>query len=1359
MGNKIWEYGTPAGSVINDASSGSNSWVTGLTQTYGDIMADRGRTIFEDNFETEFGWTFTGEFERAIPSNSYIPYFAYSGYYCLGTDLSGQGVSPYLYENGITPASAYTATSPAIDVSQYSNLGVDFAGWIEIQAGDSIKLEVSPDDGANWYVLWKNIEGAISDMDFQYRTVAINDSLSFTDAMRFRFSLYHSSAAGAVAEGWIIDDFILTGDLVSNDPGYLTSPSFDLTGLANPVFESRLWVDSEEGVDGASLYYSLNDGASWSHISNSSGYDGYWNWYTGQPVEALGMNGWSGQSGGWVTARHFLPAAFSNEDNVQFRFEFSADKVDNQFDGLAVDDLRILEAPDDMDLLEILDPVSACELSSDQTFTLRIRNSGLTTIQPGDSLQVGYYIDRSGEIQTGDETLILTQPLSVGATRDFSMSSQFDFSRSGDYMTEVYIISTDPHFYQALSNDTVSQLIQVNKPYVDLGEDISTVRPDTVILRAYSGVDGQTYLWQDASIDSLYHVTLDGTYHVTVTNGIGCTDSDTIQVLQLIADVGVGSMVAPLSDCELGDQLPVEITIHNFGTDIVKVADTIFVSGEINQAIQFADTIVLTQQFLPGEIMNFSYSGSFNFSAPGDYEMKLYTRFTEDVNSNNDTLFNTLQVYGYPDSDLGPDTLVHSSEYILTPAPGYAEYLWQDGSTAETFTVNQPGVGLYHVTVSDVNQCTSSDTVVVTLHVMDMALEELLAPSTSCELSESITVSARIRNTGNQAIPSGETINMGYLIDGGPLEQDALLLTENLLPGHFIDFVFSKTESVQTGEWYDFTVFVDYSNDSKSWNDTMIQSVGVFEAPQLDLGEDFQVVTELEHTLDAGAGFVSYQWQDGSTNQTFTISEPGIRVYGVTITDANGCMVYDETEILLAVPDIGLGGLVHPITHCRLEDQEQIQVAIQNFGSWDIEPGASIWVAYSINGGNAVVEDVVLDSTFENGTVIYHTFEQVEDFSEPGRYEIMAYTIYASDLVPSNNIVLVNIDHFGSPLIDIGNGEDTIQVFEPITLSATPGYPSYLWQDGSTDLDYHISDPSEGMYTVVVTGDNGCVTYDSVYVAYDVPDVEVTRIVSPVSSCGLEQDHPFSIEILNNGYYRISTEDTLTITYSVNGGSSINEAIHLNTELLSGQTRELTFTTGYDFSGIGTYHLQVSVLWATDKNLSNNILIADVTVWDTPVVEIGGGQDIIKTGLPLTLDAGTGFESYLWQDNSTATTYEVSEIGLYWVIVTNDNGCTGTDSVYVDSETASEEWVILPGQVRIFPNPVKDVLHMVLDLDVEREIILEMYTIANSLVYREDIKRALVTEAQIDVQGLISGTYFLRITTDEIAHNFLVIVE
>ena len=88
LGNQIWEFGPPAGSVINSASSGSNSWVTGLTQKYGDIITRKNKIIFEDDFESDLGWSFTGEFERNVPSFGNIPYYAFSGYFCIGIDLS-----------------------------------------------------------------------------------------------------------------------------------------------------------------------------------------------------------------------------------------------------------------------------------------------------------------------------------------------------------------------------------------------------------------------------------------------------------------------------------------------------------------------------------------------------------------------------------------------------------------------------------------------------------------------------------------------------------------------------------------------------------------------------------------------------------------------------------------------------------------------------------------------------------------------------------------------------------------------------------------------------------------------------------------------------------------------------------------------------------------------------------------------------------------------------------------------------------------------------------------------------------------------------------------------------------------------
>ena len=151
---------------------------------------------------------------------------------------------------------------------------------------------------------------------------------------------------------------------------------------------------------------------------------------------------------------------------------------------------------------------------------------------------------------------------------------------------------------------------------------------------------------------------------------------------------------------------------------------------------------------------------------------------------------------------------------------------------------------------------------------------------------------------------------------------------------------------------------------------------------------------------------------------------------------------------MLAVPDIGVVEVVHPQTSCGLGPDENIQVAIRNLGNRDIDKSVNIAVAYSVNGKAAVNENVVLNATFENGSVIYHTFTNTEDFSIPDNYRITAYTVYGSDLIPSNDTLKVSLDVYGSPVVDIGNGQDTIVTYNPVVLHATPGYVSCTGEDG-----------------------------------------------------------------------------------------------------------------------------------------------------------------------------------------------------------------------------------------------------------------------------------------------------------------------
>jgi hypothetical protein len=71
-----------------------------------------------------------------------------------------------------------------------------------------------------------------------------------------------------------------------------------------------------------------------------------------------------------------------------------------------------------------------------------------------------------------------------------------------------------------------------------------------------------------------------------------------------------------------------------------------------------------------------------------------------------------------------------------------------------------------------------------------------------------------------------------------------------------------------------------------------------------------------------------------------------------------------------------------------------------------------------------------------------------------------------------------------------------------------------------------------------------------------------------------------------------------------------------------------------------------------------------VVVMPLPAFNLGN-DTIICSGTSITLDPGN-YANYLWQDASTAQTYNVSNAGLYWVNVIDQYGCTNTDSIDID---------------------------------------------------------------------------------------------
>jgi gliding motility-associated-like protein len=120
----------------------------------------------------------------------------------------------------------------------------------------------------------------------------------------------------------------------------------------------------EQRFDGANIQYSSDNGNTWLDLGSYNEPANCLNdkWYNYSPITYLSTlssarNGWSGNSqpttgscqggngsNGWVTAKHIIPA-LAGLSSVSFRFTFGAGTICNNYDGFAIDDITISEAP------------------------------------------------------------------------------------------------------------------------------------------------------------------------------------------------------------------------------------------------------------------------------------------------------------------------------------------------------------------------------------------------------------------------------------------------------------------------------------------------------------------------------------------------------------------------------------------------------------------------------------------------------------------------------------------------------------------------------------------------------------------------------------------------------------------------------------------------------------------------------------------------------------------------------------------------------------------------------------------------------------------------------------------------------
>lgn len=97
-------------------------------------------------------------------------------------------------------------------------------------------------------------------------------------------------------------------------------------------------------------------------------------------------------------------------------------------------------------------------------------------------------------------------------------------------------------------------------------------------------------------------------------------------------------------------------------------------------------------------------------------------------------------------------------------------------------------------------------------------------------------------------------------------------------------------------------------------------------------------------------------------------------------------------------------------------------------------------------------------------------------------------------------------------------------------------------------------------------------------------------------------------------------------------------------------------------------------------------------IHDTPVVDLGPDESLCgDANQALTLDAGNAGSTYVWDDGSTQQTRTVNASGTYFVTVTNEFGCSSSDTTHKD--------ILLAPVVNIGPNDTIICNGVTLELD------------------------------------------------------------
>lgn len=221
-------------------------------------------------------------------------------------------------------------------------------------------------------------------------------------------------------------------------------------------------------------------------------------------------------------------------------------------------------------------------------------------------------------------------------------------------------------------------------------------------------------------------------------------------------------------------------------------------------------------------------------------------------------------------------------------------------------------------------------------------------------------------------------------------------------------------------------------------------------------------------------------------------------------------------------------------------------------------------------------------------------------------------------------------------------------------------------------------------------------------------------------------------------------------TVTVDG--SIELELDSPVAICAGDTAVLNAGEGFDMYQWSTGD-ETSTIAVTSAGLYT-VTVADstgTTASDTievivnPLPDIDLGENISQDD-SLIIDAGAGFADYLWSTGETTQSITVKQSGDYWVRVTNESGCSSTDTVNVTITGIFED---ISENIAIYPNPNNGKFWLVYEFNSATNPVVEIINVNGETVWRNEIISQNDQKSMIEIDDLEQGVYYVKVIDDD----------